>query len=196
MDNEIRFLYSVFPKKPIKNLLPNGRPINSPKSLQLTKEQVLYCMKFGTVYRRFGEGREERTTTLNLDRLHNREYIEEKDWNASKSVEEPVKTPDPESTVEPTKEPEKVEEVKESEPVVTETVEETTEEVTETVNEEVFEDSVEVKDEVEIEETEDEEEEETDERGTVVNTEAEIPDQITPASGNYNNYNHKKKKRH
>ena len=197
MDNEIRFLYSVYPKKPIKNLLPNGRPINSAKSLQLTKEQVLLCMKSGTVYRRFGDGNTERVTTLNIDRLHNRELISEKDWKNSikeeKAVEE-VSKPEPdkepekvEGTVE-SKEPEKVEEPEAVEPVE----EESTDEIAETVEDEVeVTDTVEATDEI----AEVKEDEESDERGTVVNTEAELPEQITPANG-YNGYYNKKKKRH
>lgn len=187
MDNEIRFLYSVYPKKPIKNLLPNGRPINSAKSLQLTKEQVLLCMKSGTVYRRFGDGNTERVTTLNIDRLHNRELISEKDWKNSIKEEKVVEEV---SEPEPVKEPEKVEEVVESkEP---EKVEEPVEETTETEEPEVeVTDTVEATDEI----AEVKEDEESDERGTVVNTEAELPEQITPANG-YNGYYNKKKKRH
>ena len=192
MDNEIRFLYSVYPKKPIKNLL--AKPINSPKTLSLTKEEVLLCMKCGTVYRRFGlEDRNERVTTINLDRLHNRQFITEEEWKKLKNntetvVEEPVKVKEKveEPVVEPTvEEPEiKEEVVKDKE--VTEEVDEQ-EEATE-----IVEDTANTKDEVDIEETE-EESEESDERGTVINTESESE---ISALTQYQYSNHKKKRRH
>jgi len=203
MDDE-RFLYSVYPKKPIKDLLSNGRPINSPKTLSLTKEEVLYCMKSGTVYRRFGEdNRNERVTTLNLDRLHNRKFMTEDEWKKLKEestvvVEQPKKPVEPirptviNTIVKPVVEESKVEEPKKVEPVVEEstqeeTVEETTEEVTE-------DESMDNSEEVVEEETE---EEETDSRGTVMNTEAEVTEESQSDSNDYNNRNYyKKKKRH
>ena len=91
---EERFLYTVYPKKPIRGVLPGNKAISSGKSLSLTKEEVLGCMKFGTVYRRFAnEGRNERVTTLNLDRLHNAKFIEPKDWNVDDNSEGSVVEP-------------------------------------------------------------------------------------------------------
>ena len=72
---ETTYLYSVNPKKII--------PIRSPRSLYLTKEQVMICLKSGTVYRRFAaENRNERVTILNLDRLHNDKFMTEEEYKA------------------------------------------------------------------------------------------------------------------
>lgn len=74
------FLYSVCPKKVIKEL-PTTIPIRSPKSLYLTKEQVKICLKYGSVYRRFAnEQRNERVTIMNIDRLHNEKYMTEEQY--------------------------------------------------------------------------------------------------------------------
>ena len=78
---ETTYLYSVNPKKIIKDL--PTLPIRSPRSLYLTKEQVLICLKSGTVYRRFAaENRNERVTILNVDRLHNDKFMTEEEYKA------------------------------------------------------------------------------------------------------------------
>ena len=78
---ETTYLYSVNPKKIIKDL--PTLPIRSPRSLYLTKEQVMICLKSGTVYRRFAaENRNERVTILNLDRLHNDKFMTEEEYKA------------------------------------------------------------------------------------------------------------------
>ena len=78
---ESSFLYSVSPKKPIKGILENGRPINSSKSLQLTLEQVQKCMACGSVYRWFAnEDKLERVTSLNMERLHNEKFMTEEEF--------------------------------------------------------------------------------------------------------------------
>lgn len=169
MDNEIRFLYSVYPKKPIKNLLPNGRPINSPKTLSLTKEEVLMCMKSGTVYRRFGSiNRNERVTTMNLDRLHQRDFVTEEEW---KKMEKPVEeAPVVETSVE------SIETPSEETTITPEVVEEPAKEE-DNSNKESEEVAPVVEDEIkdsEEESTEEEPVEEDNNRGTVVNTEAEV----------------------
>ena len=79
---EVRFLYSVNPKKPIKTIktIP---VLRAPKSLQLTKEEVRECLKYGSVYRRFAnEGRNERVTINNVDRLHNAKFMTEDEYAA------------------------------------------------------------------------------------------------------------------
>ena len=124
------FLYSVCPKKVIKEL-PTTIPIRSPKSLYLTKEQVEICLKYGSVYRRFAnEQRNERVTILNIDRLHNEKFMTEEQYKEYKQnlkdgqrgsviVDEPkVEDPTPEIK-EDKKEEVKVEEEK-VETVVTE----------------------------------------------------------------------------
>lgn len=82
MENSVRYLYSVHPKKAIKNV--SGIPvIRTSKSLNLTKEDVLECLKCGTVYRRFGnESINERVTIANIDRLHNAKFMTEKEYKA------------------------------------------------------------------------------------------------------------------
>lgn len=78
------YLYSVSPKKPIRFLCGEAvvPPIRTPRSLQMTLEQVKDCLKYGSVYRRFNEeGRNERVTTANVERLHNANFIEEKDYS-------------------------------------------------------------------------------------------------------------------
>ena len=151
---ESRFLYSVFPKKPIKGVLEDGRPINNRKSLNLTIDQVKQCMACGTVYRWFAnDNKLERVTALNMERLHNATFMTEEEFEASKFdsvskstgsvvdtevVEEPkVEEVAPTPVVE-----EKVEEVVvEPEPVVEETpvVEEAAPAVEEKVEEVVVE---------------------------------------------------------
>jgi hypothetical protein len=82
---ESRFLYSVFPKKPIKGVLEDGRPINNRKSLNLTIDQVKQCMACGTVYRWFAnDNKLERVTALNMERLHNATFMTEEEFEASK----------------------------------------------------------------------------------------------------------------
>lgn len=131
-----RYLYSVNPRKVIKDL-PATRPIRAPRSLYLTKEQVLICMKSGSVYRRFANvGKIERVTLGNLDRLHQGVYMTEEEYN-KRIKEKEQKAPEQEPVVtEPTVEKSPVveqeeeiavevapvEEVVQEEPVVTENI--------------------------------------------------------------------------
>lgn len=74
-----KYLYSINPRK-IINLEGVG-PIRVAKSLFLDKKDVEYCLKYGTVYRRFGaENRNERVNITNLDRLHNEKYMTEEEY--------------------------------------------------------------------------------------------------------------------
>lgn len=73
-----RYLYTINPKKIIKRLAdePLNPPLKTPKTLNLTKEQVRDAIRYGSVYRRFAnENRNERVTTINIDRLHNAKYM-------------------------------------------------------------------------------------------------------------------------
>ena len=75
-----RYLYSVHPRKPIKNL-SNVAVIRVPKSLSLTLEDVLTCLKSAVVYRRFAnENKIERVTILNAERLHNAKFMTEEEY--------------------------------------------------------------------------------------------------------------------
>ena len=81
---ENTFLYSVYPKRVIKEL-PTTTPIRTPKSLYLTKDQVKICLKYGSVYRRFAnEKRNEKVTILNVDRLHNATFMTEEEYDKFK----------------------------------------------------------------------------------------------------------------
>ena len=78
---EQTYLYSVHPRTIIKEL--PVAPIRVPKSLYLTKDQVLICLKHGAVYRRFAnEGKNERVTITNVDRLHNEKFMTEEQYAA------------------------------------------------------------------------------------------------------------------
>lgn len=82
------YLYSISPKKPIRFLCGVAvvPPIRTPKSVQLTLEQVKDSLKYGSVYRRFTEEkRNERVTTANVERLHNAHYLTEEEFNALSS---------------------------------------------------------------------------------------------------------------
>jgi hypothetical protein len=174
---ETRFLYSVYPQRPIKGILPNNRPINGPRSLSLTKEEVLTCLKFGTVYRRFAnEGKNERVTMSNIDRLHNERFIMEKDYVVDSLGKDsgtvvdtaPVKTPEK-------AEDKVIEETKVEDTPVSEAVEEV---------------------------TEDEKAEDVDSAESVVEGEAEAVEEEKESTepqvviSNSNNFNNGKKKKH
>lgn len=78
---EQTYLYSVHPRTVIKEL--PVAPIRVPKSLYLTKDQVLICLKHGAVYRRFAnEGRNERVNITSVDRLHNEKFMTEEQYAA------------------------------------------------------------------------------------------------------------------
>ena len=108
-----RFLYEIRPIKPIKDLIP-GKGIKAPCSMQLTKEEALHCMKYGSVYRNFSDSGMNpiRVTGSTIDRLHNAKFISEDEWMKKIGKEIVSEQQEEESTVEETP----VEEV----PVITE----------------------------------------------------------------------------
>ena len=114
-----RFLYEIRPIKPIKDLIP-GKGIKAPCSMQLTKEEALHCMKYGSVYRNFSDSGMNpiRVTGSTIDRLHNIKFISEDEWMKKIGKKIVSEQQEEESTVEKTP----VEEV----PVITEEVEENT----------------------------------------------------------------------
>ena len=88
MQNETRYLYSINPKRVIKFLggVQLNPPIRVSKSLNLTKSEVLECLKSGSVYRRFAnEGRLARVTLLNVDRLHQAKFMTESEYEKTLS---------------------------------------------------------------------------------------------------------------
>lgn len=79
-NSEQKFLYSVNPKKVIKTL-KNGPVIKTAKSIELNKDDVRECLKYGVVYRRFEKDKRiERVTILNVDRLHNTTFMTEDEY--------------------------------------------------------------------------------------------------------------------
>jgi hypothetical protein len=76
------YTYTVIPRRPIKNIV-KGKVIFKATNLSLTKEEVLQCMKYGAVYRKFYmQSDPERVTPSNLDRLHRSEHISEEQYKA------------------------------------------------------------------------------------------------------------------
>lgn len=74
---EERFMYTVHPRRPIRNLI-KGKVIIKPETLSLTKEEVLDCLKYGAVYRKFYmEPNSERVYPSNIDRLHRSKHLSE-----------------------------------------------------------------------------------------------------------------------
>ena len=87
-----RYLYTVNPKRAIRNLTENIPILRTSRSLYLTKEEVLKCLEAGTVYRRFSRyNKMEKITKYDIDRVHRDTYISKEDWNKmeeqSKKVE-------------------------------------------------------------------------------------------------------------
>ena len=149
------FLYEVRPRKIITGI-HGVAYIRSPRSLYLTKEEVLVCLQHGSVYRRFANlDKLERVTVTNVDRLHNENFIPEDQWTGK--VEEVVTAPVVE---EPTPAP-VVEEKVEEAPVVAEedAQPEVVEEAEEVTSDEVVEAPVEEAEAAEEEEDDSEEEE-------------------------------------
>ena len=205
MNKEVRYLYAVHPKRPIKNL-GDISLIRTPKSLQLTLEEVKICLKSGSVYRRFAnQNVSHKVTLLNAERLHNAKYMTEEEYGKLVSarlagergtvvVEEPIEkeviddTVKEESVVETPVE-EIVEEVideKEPEEVISEESNEVVEEVI---------DDEETIDSTDVEKTEEKVEETVEQESEDVDDEEEITPSIIEEKKpqNYNNYNNHKK---
>lgn len=78
--NEKAYLYTVHPRKVITGI-SGVNAIRTSKSLFLTKEDVMICLKNASVYRRFASaGINEKVTVGNIDRLHRENYVAEEDW--------------------------------------------------------------------------------------------------------------------
>lgn len=82
--DELRFAYQVNPKKPIRSL-PEFGLIRTNKTLMLTKEQALKAMEGASLYRRFNHDTVIRVTSLNIDRLHNEKFMDEKEYEIFKT---------------------------------------------------------------------------------------------------------------
>lgn len=136
-----KFLYEVAPKIPIKDLVPN-EIIRRERIMELAKEEVLHCLKYGSVTRKFAnQNLNKKVTLANIDQLHQAVYSEdvaEIVITDNTIVEDAVLvTPTPEVIIDPAD-------------VVEDIVETTVDEVTEDVVEEstVAEDETPVVDEV------------------------------------------------
>jgi len=69
MRKEDRYTYSIFPRRPIRNLVP-GKSIRKACTLQLTYDEVLKCISYGPVYRILVGHAPIRVTGSNLASLH------------------------------------------------------------------------------------------------------------------------------
>ena len=64
-----KFTYEVRPQIPIRNVF-FGKVLVRPTVIDLNKEEVRECLKFGPVYRRFDGLHTERVNINNIDELH------------------------------------------------------------------------------------------------------------------------------
>ena len=77
---EQTYLYEVRPNRIITGL-SGVNHIRSARSLYLTKEDVMICLEKAAVYRRFAnEGKIERVTKLNVDRMHQAKLMTEEEF--------------------------------------------------------------------------------------------------------------------
>ena len=136
-----RYLYTVNPKRVIRNLNENIPMLRASKSLFLTKEEVLKCLEYGSVYRRFSYiNHLERVTKYDVDRVHRAKFISKLDWEKleekSKNIENLTINGTESNNGDPSvvvSEPEKIEET----PVVEEKTEEIVAPVVEEAKEEL-----------------------------------------------------------
>ena len=80
-----RYTYQIFPRRPIKNLIPK-KGIRKPCALQLTKEEVKICMASGPVYRCIPGKAPVRVTGSNLDELHKSSFSSNSKINKNKDT--------------------------------------------------------------------------------------------------------------
>ena len=108
---EQRYLYTVYPKKPIRNINETLPLLRVPKSLYLIKEEVSKCFENGaSIYRRFSnEGIVEKFNKYEIDRVHRDKYISREDWEEIRKTtgKDPLEVID--NPAEPVAEPEPVE---------------------------------------------------------------------------------------
>ena len=183
MENTIeeRYLYTISPKRPIRYLNPNTPLINSTKSLLLTKEEVIKCFGYATIYRRFSNNNiAEKITKFDIDRVHRTKYNSKEEWDKMQKIEEATTSitvngvkeveekNDPifiveEPVIEEVKEPEVVEEVIDETATAEEALEVAVEDTVEAIEEEkeaseVVEEAIEdnITDEEEIDDSEEE----------------------------------------
>ena len=71
---EEKYSYEVHPRIPIKDVIP-GKGIFRPTILDLTKDEVVKCLKCGPVFRNFARGNQVQVTLYNIDELHVAHYV-------------------------------------------------------------------------------------------------------------------------
>lgn len=184
--SEERYIYSVNPSRTIVDI-GGVKALRTPKSLELTKEEVLRALKVATVYRRFTkEGVNKRVTTLNLDMLHRPTLLTPEEYEKVK-IKEAAEGAGTVKESTPVVEEKVVEEVKVEEPAVVaeEKIEEPASVVEEVVEETAPEEATyELSESVESEEVEDSKEEVAEETA---------PESIFFDGGNSSKKNKKRK---
>ena len=75
-----KFRYSITPVGIIKLESMGNIGIRSPRTLELTLDEVKTCLKKARVYRRFNGTLMKKVTLSNCERLHNAEYIPEEEY--------------------------------------------------------------------------------------------------------------------
>lgn len=202
---EDKYSYEVHPRIPIKNVIP-GKGIFRPTVLDLTKDEVVKCLKCGPVFRNFARGNQVQVTLYNIDELHVAHYVAP---SKTKAID-PSKKTDVAGIIVPKKEfvphiiapakkeeSEATDEEKVDEKVTDEAVEESVveeEKVEEPVVEAPVEEAVEVVEEPEASEEEKVEEVTDEEVEESVEESEEVEE--APVAGQPNPNNRRKKKHH
>lgn len=86
-----KYKYSIIPVSVVKIESLGKVGIRTPKTLDLTLDEVKSCLKKARVFRRFSQSHIEKVTVSNCERLHNAEFIPEdkyKDFLANKKSED------------------------------------------------------------------------------------------------------------
>lgn len=71
---DIRYNYSINPRKRIISEYPIFKNVRTPKTLMLTKKEVVDALKSCIVYRRFDATTIKKVNLMNLDRMHQDTY--------------------------------------------------------------------------------------------------------------------------
>lgn len=71
---DIRYNYSINPRKRIISEYPIFKNVRTPKTLMLTKKEVVDALKSCIVYRRFDAATIKKVNLMNLDRMHQATY--------------------------------------------------------------------------------------------------------------------------
>ena len=69
-----KYTYSLSPRKRMRTKFESLNSVRIPRTMLLSKEEVVEALKFASVYRRFNSKLCVKVTVMNLDRLHNAEY--------------------------------------------------------------------------------------------------------------------------